>query len=67
MKPILPIVAATLLLAGQVQAGGPVVVVEDEGETVAEAPVSSAGKLPLLLIPVFLCIILCGGDDQPAE
>ncbi|TAG31270.1 MAG: hypothetical protein EAZ40_00690 [Rhodobacterales bacterium] len=44
-------------------AGGPVIV-EDEIEVVAEKPASSASLLPLLLIPIILCVALCGGNDD---
>ncbi len=47
-------------------AGGPVII-EEEGnpEVIAERPASSIGILPLLLIPIILCVALCGGDDDP--
>ncbi len=55
-----------LLLGSTAFAGGPVVVVEDE-EVVVQKPASSTGLLPLLLIPVAICIFLCGNDaDQPS-
>jgi hypothetical protein len=49
-------------------AGGPVVI-EEEGqpEVIAEKPASSVGILPLLLIPIILCVALCGGDDDEVE
>jgi len=49
-------------------AGGPVII-EEEGnpEVIAEKPASSIGVLPLLLIPIILCVALCGGSDDPAE
>ena len=63
-KLIAPILAATLAVsATTAYAGGPVVV-EDEVEVVAEKPASSIGILPLLLIPIILCVALCGGDDE---
>lgn len=45
-------------------AGGPVIVEEGNPEVIAEAPASSIGILPLLLIPLILCIALCGSDDE---
>jgi len=33
-------------------------------EVIVERPASSAGWLPLLLIPIILCVALCGGDDD---
>ena len=63
-KLIAPILAASLgVSATTAYAGGPVVV-EDEVEVVAEKPASSIGILPLLLIPIILCVALCGGDDE---
>lgn len=64
-KLIAPILAATLAVSATTAfAGGPVVV-EDEVEVVAEKPASSIGILPLLLIPIILCVALCGNDDEP--
>ena len=59
--------AALAISATTAFAGGPVIV-EDEMEVVAEKPASSIGILPLLLIPIILCVALCGGgDDEPAS
>lgn len=58
--------ASMLLSATTAYAGGPFVVVE-EMEVVAEKPASSVGILPLLLIPIILCVALCGGDDEPSQ
>ena len=55
-------VASLAVSASTAYAGGPVVV-EEEMEVVAEKPASSAGLLPLLLIPIILCVALCGNDD----
>ncbi len=64
-KLIAPILAASLAVSATTAfAGGPVVV-EDEVEVVAEKPASSIGILPLLLIPIILCVALCGNDDEP--
>ncbi|TAG31269.1 MAG: hypothetical protein EAZ40_00680 [Rhodobacterales bacterium] len=62
------LVAASLAVSvSTAYAGGPVVV-EEEMEVVAEKPASSAGLLPLLLIPIILCVALCGSnDDEPTE
>lgn len=65
MKKLVASVLASSLLASAAFAGGPVYVVEEEVPVVAERPASSAGILPLLLIPIILCIALCGGDDDP--
>ncbi|WP_103258672.1 hypothetical protein [Tabrizicola aquatica] len=56
------LVSTLALSASTAYAGGPVIVEEDE--VVAEKPASSMGILPLLLIPIILCVALCGGDDE---
>jgi hypothetical protein len=66
MKVFLAAVAATVIGITSVQAGGPVIV-EDATEAVAEKPASSIGILPLLLIPIILCVALCGGDDEEED
>ncbi len=56
--------ASTMLVSASTAfAGGPIVV-EEEMEVVAEKPASSIGILPLLLIPIILCVALCGNDDD---
>ncbi len=63
-KFIAPILAATLALSASTAfAGGPVII-EDEVVVIAEKPASSVGILPLLLIPIILCVALCGSDDE---
>ncbi len=66
-KFIAPILAATLALSASTAfAGGPVII-EDEIEVVVEKPASSVGILPLLLIPIILCVALCGSNDPEEE
>jgi hypothetical protein len=67
-KLIAPALAATLALTATTAfAGGPVII-DDDTEVVPAKPTSSAGILPLLLIPIILCVALCGGDDEePVE
>ncbi len=63
-KFIAPILAATLAVSASTAfAGGPVVI-EDEVEVIVEKPASSIGILPLLLIPIILCVALCGSNDD---
>ena len=62
MKKLVASVMALTLGTSAAMAGGPVVV-EEEAEVVAEKPASSAGILPLLLIPIILCVALCGDDE----
>jgi hypothetical protein len=55
--------ASTIALSATTAfAGGPVII--EEVEVVEEKPASSIGILPLLLIPIILCVALCGGDDE---
>jgi hypothetical protein len=62
-----PILAVSLALSATTAfAGGPIVI-EEEAEVVAERPASSVGILPLLLIPIILCVALCGNDDDEEE
>ena len=64
LKPVL--VAATVLSAAAAQAGGPVIIEEGQGEQVAAKPASSVGILPVLGALVLLCLVACGGGDDPA-
>ncbi len=66
MKKLITSVMALTLGASAAMAGGPIVI-EEEMEVVAEKPASSVGILPLLLIPLILCVALCGGDDDDGE
>ena len=66
MKKLIASVMALTLGTSAAMAGGPVVV-QEEVEVVAEKPASSVGILPLLLIPVILCVALCGGNDDNQE
>ena len=63
MKKLITAVMALTLGASAANAGGPIVI-EEEMEVIVERPASSAGWLPLLLIPIILCVALCGGDDE---
>lgn len=66
MKKLITSVMALTLGASAAMAGGPIVI-EEEMEVIAEKPASSVGILPLLLIPIILCVALCGGDDDDSE
>ena len=65
MNKILAAIAASTitLSAATAHAGGPVIIAE-EPEVVAEAPASSVGILPLLLVGVVLCVALCGSNND---
>jgi hypothetical protein len=69
MKKLIAQVMALTVGASAAFAGGPVVIAEEgQPEVIAEKPASSVGILPLLLIPIILCVALCGGgDDDPVE
>ena len=64
MKSLSSLALIAALAASSVQAGGPVVVVEDTAPVVEEKPASSAGVLPWLAVPLILCIVMCGSDDD---
>lgn len=65
MKKLIASVLALTVGASAAFAGGPVIIGEEgQPEVIAERPASSVGILPLLLIPIILCIALCGGDDD---
>jgi hypothetical protein len=62
-KFVAPLLAASLAVSATAAfAGGPVII--EDVEVVEEKPASSIGILPLLLIPIILCVALCGGDDD---
>ena len=58
--------ASVAVSASTAYAGGPVVI-DEEPEVMAEKPASSAGILPLLLIPIILCVALCGSNNDPVR
>ncbi len=65
MKKLIAQVLALSVGASAAFAGGPVIIAEEgQPEVIAERPASSIGILPLLLIPIILCVALCGGDDD---
>lgn len=63
MKPLIA-VALSLALVLPVSAGGPVVVVEEPPVVVEEGPASSKGILPWLMVPLVLCIVMCGEEED---
>jgi hypothetical protein len=66
LKPV--VVAATVLSAAMAHAGGPVIIEEGQGEEIAAAtPGSKVGILPILGALVLVCLIACGGDDDPVK
>ena len=64
MKTLIAMTLSAALAASSAFAGGPVVVVEEEPPVVEEKPASSAGMLPWLAVPLILCIVMCGPDDN---
>ena len=56
-------VALSLALALPSLAGGPVVVVEEAPVVVEESPSSGKGLLPWLMVPLVLCVVMCGEDE----
>lgn len=64
MNRMLPaFLAAALALPSGVQAGGPVII-EEEEIIVAEEPASSVGLVPVILVGVVLCVLFCGSDGE---
>jgi len=59
MKSLIAVVLS-LALAIPALAGGPIVVVEEPPVVVEERPASSKGLLPWLMVPLVLCIVMCG-------
>lgn len=66
MKGLVALALSVALVSGPARAGGPVVVVE-EAPVVEEKPASSAGVLPWLAVPLLLCIVMCGPDDEDPD
>lgn len=64
MKTLVALTLSAALVVSSAHAGGPVVVVEDPEPVVEEKPASSAGLLPWLAVPLILCIVMCGPDDE---
>jgi len=62
MKKLFAMTLAASVMASAAFAGGPVIIEDDI--VVVEKPASSVGILPLLLIPIILCVALCGSDDD---
>ena len=65
MKALTAFALSAALVASSALAGGPVVVVEATEPVVEEKPASSVGVLPWLAVPLILCIVMCGPDDDP--
>lgn len=63
MKTLIASVLLSAGLATSVQAGGPVVVVEDPEPEVDEGSASSKGLLPWLLVPLVVCVVFCGPEE----
>jgi hypothetical protein len=64
MKKLAVMTLCVFVLASTAYAGGPVVVVEDLPPVVEERSASSKGLVPLLLVPLLLCVFVCGDDDE---
>jgi hypothetical protein len=67
MKSLIATALSLALLAGPVHAGGPVVVVEEPPVVVQEGAASSKGLLPWLMVPLVLCIVMCGPEEDEAD
>jgi hypothetical protein len=59
------LVAVTALSASMAHAGGPVIIEEGNDALIAENPGSRIGILPVIGALVLICLIACGGGDDP--
>jgi hypothetical protein len=64
MKALIALVLSATIAGSSAHAGGPVVVVEEAAPAVEEKPASSTGILPWLMVPLLLCVVMCGPDDE---
>ncbi len=64
MKNLVAMVLCFACLATLAHAGGPVVVVEESEPDVDEESPSSKGLLPWLVVPLFLCVVMCGPEEE---
>ncbi len=64
MKPLIATILLAASLATAVHAGGPVVVVEEPEPEVEEGAASSKGLLPWLIVPLVVCVVFCGSEDE---
>jgi hypothetical protein len=69
MRTLIAVALAFAFGSASVHAGGPVVVVEEAAPTVEEKSASSSGILPWLMVPLLLCVVMCGPEDEdtPAQ
>lgn len=64
MKQLIATLLCAACLASSAQAGGPVVVVEEPEPEVTEDSPSSKGWLPWLMVPLVICVVMCGAEDE---
>jgi hypothetical protein len=64
MKPLIATILLAASLTSAVQAGGPVVVVEEPAPEVEEGAASNKGLLPWLILPLVACVVFCGAEDE---
>lgn len=64
MKRLIAVVVCAALSGASARAGGPVVVVEEPPPVVEEGTPSSKAILPWLMVPLVLCIIMCGQEED---
>ena len=69
MKTILKVslVAAMLMTAVAVEAGGPVIIEEGNDELIEAGTVRSGGILPLIGVLVLACLVACGKSGGGAS
>jgi hypothetical protein len=59
------VLAVAVLGASVAHAGGPVIIEEGNNEVIEEQTVRSVGILPILGALVLVCLVACGGGDDP--
>jgi hypothetical protein len=64
VKPLIAMMLCAACLASSAQAGGPIVVVEEPEPEVTEGSPSSKGWLPWLMVPLVVCVVMCGSEDE---
>ena len=64
MKQLIAMLLCAACLASPAQAGGPIIVVEEPEPEVTEESPSSKGWLPWLVVPLFVCLVMCGSDEE---
>ncbi len=60
------VLAVVVLSVSVAHAGGPVIIEEGNNEAIEAKTVRSGGILPVLGALVLVCLVVCGGGNDPA-